>query len=49
MLIHKAYILEITYTDYISQEEKEEEDLPVSKTVSMHRYKTQRLHKKAQR
>ena len=39
MTKHKAYIPEVTLTNSMCQEKKEEEDLPALKTVWTHRYR----------
>ena len=38
MTMHKYYIQETTLTDYMYQEKREEEDLPVSKITLVHQY-----------
>ena len=38
MTMARYYIPETTWTDYVYQEKKEEEDLPASKTALTHPY-----------
>ena len=45
--MYKAYIPEMTLTDYVCQEKREEEDLPAFKSALTHRYNDSKTTEKS--